>query len=180
MNFYNTIRKCSLFNELNLDECDSLLNDAGVLEYSSGDLILDQGDPISNLAIVLDGELEIFREHESGTRLNLQNLQRYDYFGEFLFSNEMRSPYGVKCLKDCSIVTLDFENFISVFKRDPILYGILLHNLLRKEQEKLWVAAGLIARINAEGVLMGLPLYGQSRLKPHEVKQIKKRKKIAC
>ena len=79
--------------------------------YSSGELIVRQGDEGNCMYVVQAGELEVVREeHDGNVRVALMNAG--DIFGEMsIFERELRSA-TVRALGEARVLSVDKKTFL--------------------------------------------------------------------
>ena len=163
MAFAKTLDGCSLFYDLKEKEIDFLLKNATIQEYEGVQTIIKEGDPISSIGVILNGSGRIFLDRDE-TKVHLQDLNRLDYFGEVLFSNEKTHYYAVELTGDATILFIDFDCFVSLYKKYPDAFANLTMNLLRMEFERLRVSMGLIGRVIKDGsIFVRLPVFGTGK-----------------
>jgi CRP/FNR family cyclic AMP-dependent transcriptional regulator len=132
-------RKIFLFQDLEENEIHQVLSHTAPRNFSSGDIIIQEGDPGNSLFIMQSGEVEITKQltlvldedtpkERVFIRLNAENGV---YFGEMaLLENETRSA-TVTALTDCSLLELHQKDFLDLIERNPAM-GVKL--LLRLAQ----------------------------------------------
>jgi CRP-like cAMP-binding protein len=165
MAFAKALDGCSLFYDLKEKEIDFLLKNATIQEYEGQQVIVKENEPINSLGIILNGTGKIFLGDEN-QYVHLQDLNRLDYFGEVLFSNEKRYYYSVELTSDATILFIDFDCFITLYKKYPDAFANLTINMLRIELERIRVSMGLIGRIIKDGsIFVRLPVFGTGKRK---------------
>ena len=168
---------CPLFRGLYDKEINAFTNKGQIEFFEAGQIIVSPRDLIEKLYIVLEGSLEQSHLFEN-EKLCFLELTSKDFFGENLFSNETHYDHLIQALTDTQLLSITFQSIQIFYEKYPKAYSVLLMNILRHEQEMLRVSRGLISRLYfKEKAMIGTPIYGQRRLKPHEVEEIKKKKK---
>ena len=163
---YGKLKSCSLFYELEDKEIDYLCEDAIVKEYKDDEVLFKVGDTIQDLGVIIHGKVELFIKGEETAPIKIQNLYKYDYFGEVIFSNEYDHFYSARVFKDTSIVYFKYESFQRLFEKMPKAFCTLLLNLIRHEHDRLRIGLGIIGRAQDESNLsLRLPIYGQTKRK---------------
>lgn len=163
MSFGKALEGCSLFYDMKTKEIEYLLRDAGVQEFQGPQEIVKEGEDIHFMGILLNGSATVFLEREE-KKIHLQDLNRMDFFGEVIFSNEKKHYYSVETKDDATILFLSFENFQSLYKKWPEAYSIFSMNLLRYEYERMRVSMGLIGRVIQDGsIFVRLPVFGTGK-----------------
>jgi cGMP-dependent protein kinase 2 len=81
-----------ILSDLTLEETTELAQALEEEHYPPGSTVVQQGDTGDRFYIVMGGEVEVWREDESGQRSKVNHLFRSDFFGEHaLISNEPRA-----------------------------------------------------------------------------------------
>ena len=132
-------RKIFLFQDLEDDEINKVLDRAAVKEFSSGSVIIQEGDPGESMFIMYQGEVEITKQltlilgDDFPRERVMTRLKAADgvSFGEMaLLENEVRSA-TVTALTDCRLLELHRQEFLAEVRQHPAM-GIKL--LLRLAQ----------------------------------------------
>ena len=106
--------------------------------YSSGELIVRQGDEGNCMYVVQAGELEVVREeHDGNVRVALMNAG--DIFGEMsIFERELRSA-TVRALGEARVLSVDKKTFLRRIQEDPPLafnlVKIMSHRIRRLTED---------------------------------------------
>ena len=115
--------------------------------YRNGDTIFRQGDAVSSMYVIQDGEVEVVRSH-NGNTVRLAVLGQGDIFGESsLFSNDKRSE-TVRALGDARIITVDKKIFLRRIQEDLTLAFRVFQTM-----------AARLNSMNAELAVLKSPLY---------------------
>jgi CRP/FNR family transcriptional regulator, cyclic AMP receptor protein len=133
-------RKIYLFQDLEEAEIHRVLSRAVPKDFSTGNVIIQEGEPGASIFIMAAGEVEITKQltlvldedtpkERVFIRLKAENGV---YFGEMaLLENENRSA-TVTALTNCSLLELQQKDFLDLVERYPTM-GVKL--LLRLAQE---------------------------------------------
>lgn len=126
-----SIEHIPIFNFLNKNELNELLEITHNRTYVPGEYIFLQGDVGIGLYLIRDGEVEIKRKFNDKLELTLASLGKGDFFGELaLIDNERRSASAI-AKTNCRISVLfkpDLDEFIDKYPKRgiKILQGISL------------------------------------------------------
>jgi len=91
-----SLRAIPIFNSLSKRDLSSFMTIIHNRNYLAGEFIFYQGDPGIGLYIVREGEVEIIRENDKGSKLTLAVIQKGDFFGELaLIDGEKRSASAI-------------------------------------------------------------------------------------
>jgi CRP/FNR family transcriptional regulator, cyclic AMP receptor protein len=132
-------RKIFLFQDLEDRELEQVLARTHPREFSTGEVILQEGDPGDSLYIMVAGEVEITKrltlvldEDTPKERVMIRlNAEDGVYFGEMsLLESDPRSA-TVTALSDCRLLELYRKDFLELVRNDPAM-GVKL--LLRLAQ----------------------------------------------
>jgi CRP/FNR family cyclic AMP-dependent transcriptional regulator len=132
-------QKLYLFQDLEEDEINKVLNRTSLREFPVEALIIREGEPGDSLFIMQEGEVEITKqltltldEDTPKERVMIRlKAENGVYFGEMaLLENETRSA-TVTALSDCSVLELHRKDFLDLIEKNPAM-GVKL--LLRLAQ----------------------------------------------
>jgi CRP/FNR family cyclic AMP-dependent transcriptional regulator len=132
-------QKLYLFQDLEEDEINKVLNRTSLREFPAEAPIIREGEPGDSLFIMQEGEVEITKqltltldEDTPKERVMIRlKAENGVYFGEMaLLENETRSA-TVTALSDCSVLELHRKDFLDLIEKNPAM-GVKL--LLRLAQ----------------------------------------------
>ncbi|WP_083249396.1 Crp/Fnr family transcriptional regulator [Brachyspira hampsonii] len=138
MNEYiDILIKSEVFKNISKDEIINILDDFKTEKksFKKSNIIIDAGDIVENIYIILKGKVEISKEYDD-TRKNIVNiLNQGDIFAEaFAFSTNKVSSIQALALENTEIIKINIEN---IFKaNDNNIKNMFLHNLLRVISDK--------------------------------------------
>ena len=138
MNDYiDILIKSEVFSNISKDEMINILEDLKVEKksFKKSNIIIDTGDIVENIYIILKGKVEISKEYDD-TRKNIVNiLTQGDIFAEaFAFSTNKVSSIQALALENTELIKINIQN---IFKaNDNNIKNIFLHNLLRVISDK--------------------------------------------
>jgi hypothetical protein len=93
---------------------DQMVETSRVLEretYSSGEVIIRQGDPADKFYIVTKGDVEIIREQPDGGEVVVARLGTGQYFGEIGLLHGGKRTATVRAAGDVEVMSLDRNTF---------------------------------------------------------------------
>jgi len=125
------LRQIALFSELNSDELHELENISKIYNLQQNDIVFYQGDPSSNLCILVQGEAKIYRLDNKGNELILHNFTAPTLLAER--ANLANIPYPANCsmTTDGIVLKIAFEPFKELMKKENICFNIM-QSLLKK------------------------------------------------
>jgi CRP/FNR family transcriptional regulator, cAMP and macrophage regulator len=100
------------------DELDELVQRVGATSYPAGATVLAAGESITDIGIVVDGQVELVRR-TGGRRVVLQVLHTGDVIGDIPFLCRLPAPFDVKTLRPSRIVHLDVDLFWKLLVTRP-------------------------------------------------------------
>lgn len=121
------LRKISLFQDLEENEIQQVLNRASSRNFPAGAAILQEGETGDSLFIMCQGEVEITKaltlalDEDTPKEKVMIRLKAEDgvCFGEMaLLENEARSA-TVTALTDCNLLELHQQEFLALIRENP-------------------------------------------------------------
>ena len=128
-NYLNSLSKSVVFNSIDVETIETLINSISyrIEEFNKEDIISIEGDDCSDLAIILNGSVEIHKPFPSGKIVTINNFHAGNVFGEaILFSESHRYPANVIASSDCEIMYISKCEIIKLIT----LNDIILNNYL--------------------------------------------------
>lgn len=111
------LQQNELFKGVNPDEIDELLCNIGysIKKYSKNEIVAQEDDTCKNLALILEGVIEIQRLYSNGKYIVLSRLTQGSVFGEALvFSTAKTYPATVVSLNDSRILFITKEDVLKL------------------------------------------------------------------
>lgn len=134
MNKYlKQLQKNELFNNFNLNDLESILNclSAKVNYYKKKDMIIQQGDRVQFVGIVLSGGIQIIKEDIEGNINILFHLGINDIFAEaFAYADIYECPITVQATENCEIMFIDCKRIIKTCNNACVFHWNLIKNML--------------------------------------------------
>ena len=135
--YLNTIIKTRLFDNIDKKEIPNILNNFKSQKklYEKGNIIIDMGDKVEAIYLILNGKIEISKEYDD-TRKNIVNiLESGEIFAEAIaFSTNKISPIIAISLTKSEVIKIDikyiFDNNLEKNK------NIFIENLLKIISDK--------------------------------------------
>ncbi len=144
--YINDLKRNPLFQ--GFEDLEQLLASlsARLVSFTADELILLSGNTVSDVGIVLSGNLKVIKENIDGNINIVSELSNGDIFAEaFLCAEITVSPVTVQAINDCEILFIDYE---SVHK-EPKLVSNMLRLIARKSimlSQKIEIMAGRTIR----------------------------------
>lgn len=110
----------SLFAGLTPDELQHIVTSAKMVQYNPGEVVMKQGTPSDNFALIVSGEVIVNLRHENrNEEIEVARLKPFDTVGELgLLLNEPRSA-SIVAGQDAAVLSFDKQFFTEMFKTLP-------------------------------------------------------------
>ncbi|AEE95454.1 transcriptional regulator, Crp/Fnr family [Mahella australiensis 50-1 BON] len=125
--------KSPLFEGIEDDDLDAMLSclNAKAASFPRGDNIVCAGDEISNIGVVLFGEVNVSKDDAFGRRQIIANLKAGDTFSEvFVCAGINESPVTVTAATNADILFIDYAFSIKRCTKSCIFHTKLIENML--------------------------------------------------
>jgi CRP-like cAMP-binding protein len=107
-------------------------------DYTTGDVILKQGDVTGDLHVIQQGKVEIVHDRD-GTEVRLTTLGPTDFFGEIPFFERVKEPGvargTVRALESTRVLTVDRKTIVRRIHEDPSLAYKIMETMSRRVRE---------------------------------------------
>jgi glutaminase len=111
-------------------ELDRLLPELGEVAAQPGTLLVRQGEPASEVFLVVRGTLSVVRNGSGGGGYRLTTLSAGGTFGELAFVDRRVRAADVRADSEVACRTLPYATIDALAETDPALHARLLRNLL--------------------------------------------------
>ena len=136
--YINAIIKTNLFDNIDKKEIPNILENfkSQKKSYDKGNIIIDSGDKVESIYIILNGKIEISKEYDD-TRKNIVNiLERGEIFAEAIaLSTNKISPITAVSLSESELIKISvkyiFDNNLEKNNKN-----IFIENLLKIISDK--------------------------------------------
>ena len=129
--YIDIILKSSLFNNIDRNEVLNIIDGFGYQNksYKKGNTIIDIGDYIDNIYLILDGMVEVSKEYDDARKNIVNILNAGDIFAEsFALSTKKVSTIQALSFTDTKILKINTNNIFN--------NAIFLQNLIRVLSDK--------------------------------------------
>lgn len=132
--YYNQIKNSPLFFGMNDEELKGLLEcfNARVRHYEKEEMIVRQGDMITNIYLILEGEVNIEKDSYWGRRIIIARLSKNDNLAlSFVGSKNIESSIDAITTKDTLVLILGYEKCTSMCQNACTRHKVLINNLFQ-------------------------------------------------
>lgn len=129
--YYNQIKNSPLFYGMKDEELKGILEcfNARVRNYESGEMIIRQGDLISNIYLVLEGAVNIEKDSYWGRRIIISRLNENDNIALAFVASKNVSDVDALSIKDSKLLILGYEKCTSMCQNACTRHKILIGNM---------------------------------------------------
>ena len=113
------LRKVPLFTELSLERLESIHQLMHESNYLAGECVVREGDIGDDLFILLEGELEIYKNHGTPDERLLNTLTPVAYMGEMAILDDSERSATAIASKDSRLLSLGGDTFKEIVLQTP-------------------------------------------------------------
>ena len=138
-NFIPILKRTRLFAGIGEDEIDSLLSCLGarILEYQKGEYVLRQGEHISDIMILAEGNLHIQKDDYWGNRSILGQISAGEMFGEAYSSPQSGAMLNdVVAVEDSKVIFFDVKRILTTCSNACRFHSMVVRNMFYAISEK--------------------------------------------
>ena len=144
------LAEIGLFGGLDRETLGLLAEELPVLRVPAGEDVVREGEPATDMFVVLAGELEVFKRAPSGAEARVAVLGPSDWFGEMAILDVQPRSATVRAVAPTVLLRMTAEHVERLlYRRDPKAYAMLLMNVARELSRRLRVADNLVAQLVA-------------------------------
>ncbi|MFC1491241.1 cyclic nucleotide-binding domain-containing protein [Nitrospinota bacterium] len=133
------LKSINLFESMSPEQLKILSNISEEMTFNTGDVLFNEGDPADYLYIIVDGEIEIIKNHASPQQVRLAVLGTKASFGEMaIFGSEGRSATAVASM-DSSFLAMRKEHLLLLIQENPTISTAIvfqLANIIRENNRQ--------------------------------------------
>ena len=137
--YFPLLQRCPLFAGIAPEELESMLGclNGQLRPVSRGQTVFHEGDEARWVGIVLEGEVQIFRDDYDGSRSLLGRAGPGQLFGEvFACAGVETLPVTVEATREGVILLADCRRVLTVCRSACAFHNRLINNLLQVVAEK--------------------------------------------
>jgi CRP/FNR family cyclic AMP-dependent transcriptional regulator len=151
------LREVPLFSDLLEADLAILVNDFRLREYHRDEIIFHQGDHGSDLYVVMQGKVRIFKTSPSGSETSINIFCVGDILGEFAVIDDQPRSATAKAIEPCTMLEMTQARFLQRMREMPDL-ALGLARLLAGKLRWTAAYAETIAQYDAAGRLLHILL----------------------
>ena len=132
--YFEVLRKCKLFDEIEDEDLTSLLGCLGVAvkSFEKKETVIAEGDPARYIGIVLSGSVQIVSIDFFGNRNILSAVEPSELFAEsFACAQTDAIPINVIAADTCEIMLIDCHRILHTCSNTCEFHRQLIFNLLK-------------------------------------------------
>jgi len=111
------------------------LSRSSILEYRKGQVIYNQDQPSTNICLIIDGKVKVFRTADDGRPVVMDIYQQEEFFGESAFLNSPARDEQAVALDHTKVMAWTIAEIEQIVMRQPRLGVALLQMLARRSVE---------------------------------------------
>ena len=138
-NYIPVLKRTKLFAGVAEEEIGAMLSclDARLHEYKKGEYVLRQGEHMSFITVLVDGELHIQRDDYWGNRAIINPIAVGEMFGEAYIARESGALLNdVVAVEDSAVIFFDVRRIITVCSSACRFHSMVVQNLFFAISEK--------------------------------------------
>ena len=136
------LKQVDLFADLSFEQLDAVLQASDTADYQAGEIIFREGEPGDRLFVLIEGRVEVLKDHGGERELTLQTLQPLDYFGEMAILTEGPRSATTRASTECRLITLEGAAFRELIVTIPEIsfeiFRVLTQRVRDAEQKLRW------------------------------------------
>jgi small-conductance mechanosensitive channel len=102
-----------------------MVEGAELHEYGHNEIVLDQGEPIAGIYLILRGQAFVIYRNEAEELQELGELSSGDIFGERLLLGQTNSDLSIKARDDLQVIIFDGDHFQGLLEKIPDLASVI-------------------------------------------------------
>lgn len=133
------LREVSLFDGMTDSQLSQLFRIGKVLNFKTGDTILNEGQEGGKLYIMIDGRAEVVKagKDPNAQPKYLADLSRGSVFGEMSVFDDAPCSASIKAAGDCAVHMIKGDDFKGFLKKNPEIAYNIFCTLIRQFSSRL-------------------------------------------
>lgn len=105
--------------------------------YSKGELIFDEGDKITSVALILEGQVQLVKDDLEGGDVIVAQMGEKETFAEaFICAGLYESPVSAYAVTDVKILFINFDRILKICQNSCPFHKKLIENIIRMIAQK--------------------------------------------
>ena len=132
--YYHQIKNSPVFYGMKDDELQGLLDcfNARIRNFEEGEMIIRQGDRITNIYLILEGAVNIEKDSYWGRRIIITQLSVNDNIAlAFVASKNIESNIDAVAAQNTRVLVLSYEKCTSMCQNACTRHKVLINNLFQ-------------------------------------------------
>lgn len=137
--YFNIISESELLKDISGDELSNLLNclNAKIKSYEKNNFILNEGDTVDFIGILLSGLINIVKFDFYGNKNIVLKLKPSDMFAESLiFSKNNKMPFSLETETDCQVLKINGNKILNPCCANCAFHIDLIKNMVSALSDK--------------------------------------------
>lgn len=151
-----------LFDAMDSQDIDRFLTCANPLvrEFSSGEIVLEQGGAVEHLLLLSEGEIELYKEDYEGNRSLVASLKEGDTYGEqTIFGQDNNNAFQLVAASKVRVVYIDKGLFYRPCGKVCQSHQALIRNMLSLLADQAGQLEKKITYLTAKSLRKKISLY---------------------
>jgi CRP-like cAMP-binding protein len=125
----DVLKGVPVFEELSRREIQNIARIAYQRNYSTGEIIIHEGQNAAGMYIMVDGQAEVTKALEDGTILRLTTLENSGLFGDVGLLDSSPRTATVRATRDSSVIGFFRPELLELMNSDPRLASKVIFKL---------------------------------------------------
>ncbi len=122
----SNLKNTNLFKSMSIELLLSLSKICRMIDKSKDEVVFYEGEIGDSLYIIVDGEVDIFRDYETDNEQYLTTLTKSQSFGEMSVLTLEKRSATIVCKTECKFLQINHSQLLKLGKSNPdILIGII-------------------------------------------------------
>lgn len=126
------LRQVPLFAHMNLEQLEAIDRIVREAEYLAGEVIIREGDVGSELFLMIEGEVAIYKNYATSEQFELATLSGINYFGEMAILDDDTRSASVVARRDTRVLVLEGERLKELILQMPEIAFEIFRVLTRR------------------------------------------------
>ena len=172
--YSHILKKVKLFEGLSEKETETALEYLSEknIKYKKGDTIINAGEPVKNIGLVLSGSIQILKDDFNGSRSIIAQFYPSEIFAEALVCAQAeKSPVTAAAAADCEIAFIPFHNITDYSPLTKKFQSKIISNMLNILAEKNIFLNNKIEHLSKRSIREKLLSYLKEESRKHNSKE---------